>query len=80
VAILQRPAYSLFDFLNPENAAEASTSAELGAGGLDEEGNVIDIALPEDLANDERDEATEATGGEPVGVEPAGGDSTEERA
>ena len=47
---------------------------------VDEEGNVIDIALPEDLANDERDEATEATGGEPVGVEPAGGDSTEERA
>ena len=44
---------------------------------VDEEGNVIDIALPEELANDE---ATETTGGEPAGIEPAGSDSTEERA
>jgi trigger factor len=41
---------------------------------VDEDGNVIDIAIPEDLANDD---TTDTTGGEPAGAEPAGDDSTE---
>jgi len=47
---------------------------------VDEEGNVIDITIPEDLATDANDEPTDTTGGEPAGVEPAGSDSNEEKA
>ena len=44
---------------------------------VDGDGNVIDIAIPEELANDELADTTED---EPAGVEPAGSDPTEERA
>ena len=44
---------------------------------VDEEGNVIDITIPEEVANDG---STDTTEGEPAGAEAAGSDSTEERA
>jgi trigger factor len=47
---------------------------------VDEEGNVIDIALPEEPEELASDEATDTTGGEPAGVEPAGSDPNEEKA
>ena len=48
---------------------------------VDEEGNVIDITIPEDLATgDANDEPIDTTGGEPAAIEPASSDSNEEKA
>jgi trigger factor len=48
---------------------------------VDEQGNVIDITIPEDLSTSEaNDEPIDTTEGEPAGVEPAGSDFNEEKA